>query len=236
MRNLLLLTIVTLLFSSCDPATLAQLLGTSQEGVSEREVAMGLKEALEIGIGIGSEQLSKKDGYFKSPYKILLPPEVRKVTTKLEGIPFYSDVEDILLEKINRGAEDAAMKAKPIFVSAIKSMTFSDAMGILFGGETAATDYLYRATNQALYNEFNPVIVNSLNKFNAIEYWGDAVNVYNKIPFTEKLNPRLDDYVTKEALKGLFAMVEKEEKAIRKDPLKRVTSLLQRVFGQLDNK
>jgi hypothetical protein len=143
-------------------------------------------------------------------------------------------VEDIILEKINRGAEDAAKKAKPIFVNAIKQMSFADAMDILMGEQNAATAYLNRTTYDPLYKEFNPVIVNSLDKFDARKYWKDAVNAYNKIPLVQKVNPELDDYVTKEALKGLFSMVENEEKNIRTNIAARTTDLLKRVFAKQD--
>ena len=215
-------------------STLDTLGGAS--GLTTAEIGSGLKQALEFGIGEGAQRLSQKDGYFKSPYKILLPPEARKVTDKLKNVPGFSSLEADILEKINRGAEDAAKKAKPIFVDAIRQMTFSDAMDILMGADNAATQYLNRTTNSKLYQEFNPVIIESLDKFNARKYWADAVNAYNKIPFVDKANPDLDDYVTNEALKGLFSMVEKKELQIRTDVSARTTDLLKKVFAKQDNK
>ena len=215
-------------------STLETLAGSA--GLTTTEVASGLKQALEFGIGEGTQRLSQKDGYFKSPYKILLPPEARKVADKLQNVPGFRELEDNVLEKINRGAEDAAKKAKPIFVNAIKQMAFSDAMDILMGADNAATQYLQRTTFEALYQEFNPVIIESLDKFNARDYWADAVNTYNKIPLVEKANPKPDDYVTREALKGLFSMVEKKELNIRKDISARTTDLLKKVFAKQDNK
>ena len=206
------------------------------QGLTSAEVGAGLKQALEFGISEGAERLSRQDGYFKSPYKILLPPEARKITDKLQNVPGFRSVEETILEKINRGAEDAAKKAKPIFVSAIKQMTFADAMDILMGQDDAATQYLHRTTFDALYQEFNPVIVESLDKFNARQYWADAVNTYNSLPLVEKANPDLGDYVTQEALKGLFAMVEKKERNIRNDISARTTDLLKKVFAKQDNK
>lgn len=215
-------------------STLETLAGST--GLTTTEIGAGLKQALEFGIGEGAQRLSQKDGYFKSPYKILLPPEARKVTDKLQNVPGFRELESNILEKINRGAEDAAKKAKPIFVNAIKQMNFSDAMDILMGADNAATQYLQRTTFEALYQEFNPVIIESLDKFNAQDYWADAVNTYNKIPLVEKANPDLGDYVTREALKGLFSMVEKKELNIRKDVSARTTDLLKKVFAKQDNK
>ena len=222
---------------ACTPSELQSALGTilGDAPLTNQQIGQGLKQALEIGIGTGVERLSLKDGYFKSTYKILLPEEARKVTEKLAVIPGFSKVEDIILEKINRGAEDAAKKAKPIFVSAIKQMSFQDAMGILMGEKNAATTYLEKTTKAQLYKEFNPVIVNSLNKFGAIEYWEKMITKYNQLPFVNKVNPRLDDYVTNQALVGLFSMVEKEERSIRQNVNRRTTDLMKKVFAKQDN-
>jgi hypothetical protein len=227
-------------FTACDPATFQKTMTTVMEQNNEpssQEVGMGLKEALNMGVTKGVDVLSAKDGFYKSAYKILLPPEARKVTEKLSGIPGFSQLEDVILEKINRGAEDATTKAKPIFVAAIKEITFADVWNILTGGENAATNYLKEKTYTKLYGEFNPVIIQSLDKFSARQYWGDAVNTYNKIPFIkEKANPKLDDYVTNEALKGLFSMVAEKEKEIRQNPIARTTELLRKVFAKQDRK
>lgn len=187
-----------------------------------------------MGISKGADQLSAADGYFKSPYKILLPAEARKITDKLSVIPGFTDLENIIVEKINRGAEDAASKAKPIFVSAIKQMSIGDVFNVLMGPDDAATQFLKKATYNNLYAEFQPVIVNSLNKFNALSLWSDAVNKYNNLPFVTKMNPALDQYVTDQALDGLFKMVANEEKEIRRNPVKRITELLKKVFAKQD--
>ncbi|WP_020537962.1 DUF4197 domain-containing protein [Lewinella cohaerens] len=225
--------------TACDTTDLNSVLGAvlnSENGLTSTEIGSGLKQALEIGISKGSDRLSRENGYFESPYKILLPEEARKVTDRLQNIPGFSNLEANVLEKINRGAEDAASKAKPIFVNAIKSMTITDALGILKGDKDAATVYLKRVTYQQLYNEFNPVIVESLDKFNARDYWSSAVNTYNRIPLiNDEVDPDLDDYVTNKALDGLFSQVAKEELDIRNNIGARTTDLLRRVFAAQDN-
>jgi hypothetical protein len=221
---------------ACDPVALQRAREAIDGPLTVAEISDGLKQALEIGITRGADLLSKPDGYYKSPYKILLPPEARKVADKLNALPGFKNVEEAILEKINRGAEDAAKKAKPIFVSAIRQMTFRDATDILMGEQDAATSYLHRTTHNTLYTEFNPVIVQSLDKYKARQYWSEAVNAYNKLPFVEKANPDLDDYVTEEALKGLFSMVENEERNIRTNLAARTTDLLRRVFAKQDKK
>jgi len=226
---------------SCDPAALQQVLDAAGQAaangaLSQEQIGNGLKQALEIGITKGAQQLSSTNGYYKSQYKIPLPPEALKVTEKLRGIPGFADIEEQILEKINRGAEDAAKKAAPIFKDAITAMTFTDALDILMGADNAATSYLNRNTNTKLYSEFNPVIVASLDKFKAREVWSKAINTYNKIPFVEKVNSDLDDFVTKKALTGLFDMVAKKELDIRKNVNARSTDLLRQVFAKQDNK
>jgi hypothetical protein len=190
-----------------------------------------LKEALIKGISTGSDLASQMDGYFKNPeIKIPFPPEVKKVEDKLRQIGLGGEVDKFIMT-LNRGAEDAAKEAKPIFISAIKSMTIQDAWGILKGEQDAATQYLKRTTSLQLKEKFKPVIQNSLNKVSATKYYGDIVNTYNKIPFTDDVNPNLDDYATDKAIEGLFTLIAKEEKNIRQDPVARTTELLKKVFG-----
>ena len=221
-----------LFFASCD--TLQQVAKDVMAEPSLEEIGKGLKEALTNGIGKGVDVLSAKDGYFKSAYKILLPDEARKVTERLKNVPGFSNLENELLEKINRGAEDAAKEAGPIFVSAIKQMTFSDATNILLGADNAATDYLNRTTNSQLYTKFNPKIIASLDKIGANNIWKKAADTYNKIPLITKVNNDLDDYVTTQALKGLFSKVAEEEKNIRRNRSSRSSDLLRRVFAKQD--
>lgn len=232
---LMLLLILT--FSSCSSGQFGKILkdASKEAGIGElstEDVASGLKEALIKGISKGSDQLSLKDGFYKSMYKIILPPDAKAVCDKLSIIPGFDKIEESLVEKINRSAEDAATKAKPIFISAIKQMTINDAWNILKGEDNAATQYLIRTTKQPLYNEFKPVIVGSLNKFGALDYWSSVVNKYNTIPLVKQTNPDIADYVTDKALDGLFQKIAEEEKNIRHNLAARTSDLLKRVFSK----
>lgn len=201
------------------------------ESVSTEEVALGLKEALTNGISKGSDLVSQVDGYFKNPeIKIPFPPEVKQVETRLRQIGLGDEVDKFVLT-LNRGAEDAAKEAKPIFIEAIKQMTIQDAWSILNGEVDAATQYLKKTTSGLLKEKFKPVIENSLNKVNATKYYGDLVTSYNKIPLVQKVNPDLNEYATDKAIEGLFVMIAKEEKSIRENPSARTTALLKKVFG-----
>ena len=231
---------LVLALTACTSAQLNQTIGEvnkamgttpAEKPLTTVEVGDGLKEALINGISKGADQVSLTDGYFKNlEIKIPFPPEVQKVEKTLRDIGLGSEVDKFVMT-LNRGAEDAAKEAKPIFVSAIRSMTIQDAWAILKGEDNAATEYLRRTTSSQLKDAFKPVIQNSLNKVNATKYYGDLVTRYNKIPLVEKVNPNLDDYATDKAIEGLFVMIAKEEKNIRKDPVARTTELLKRVFG-----
>ncbi len=206
-------------------------LGGSPAPLTTTEVAQGLKEALIKGVSTGSDLVSQVDGYFKNPeIKIPFPPDVKRVEERLRQIGLGNEVDKFIMT-LNRGAEDAAKEAKPIFVEAIRSMTIQDAWAILRGENDAATQYLKRTTSGLLKEKFKPVIQNSLNKVNATKYYTDIVSRYNQIPLVQKVNPDLDDYATDQAIEGLFVMIAKEERNIRENPVARTTELLKRVFG-----
>lgn len=210
------------------------IIGGDKSELSTAEVGRGLKEALSKGVDKGVKELSSTDGYFKSAYKILLPEEAQKVVTRLKSVPGFANVEADLIEKMNRGAENAAKEAGPIFASAITSMTIQDAMDILMGADNSATVYLRKSTFQQLYDKFNPVIVKALDEIGANSLWRSAANAYNNIPMVTKVNNDLDDHVTTKALDGLFGKIQEEEKDIRRNPALRTSDLLKKVFSRQD--
>lgn len=203
----------------------------TNSGFTEEEAASGIKEALTKGVRKGVEMVSKEDGYFgDAEIKIPFPEEAKQMEDKLRAIGMGNKVDEVVLT-INRAAEDAAEKAKDIFVGAIKEMTVNDAINIVKGEENAATNYLQTHTTEELTRQFSPVIDESLKKVNATKYWGDAVSTYNKIPLVKKMNPDLTEYVTQKAIEGLFVKIAKEEKEIRANPAARTSELLRKVFG-----
>ena len=201
------------------------------KSLTKEEVANGLKEALVNGITKGTDLTSKMDGYFKNPeIKIPFPKDVKKVEDKLRQLGMGSEVDRFVLT-LNRGAEEAAKEAKPIFISAIKQMSIDDAFAVLKGQPDAATQFLKRTTSAQLKEKFKPVVQANLDKVNATKYYGDLISNYNRIPFISKVNPNLNDYATDMAIQGLFTMIAKEEKSIRQDPAARTSELLKKVFG-----
>ncbi len=232
----ILLVVGIYIVTGCSSTQINQTLGEVnkalelEQPLTTDEVAQGLKEALIKGISTGSDLASMVDGYFKNPeIKIPFPPEVKKVEEKLRQLGLNNEVDRFILT-LNRGAEEAAKEAKPIFITAIRSMTIQDAWGILKGEPDAATQYLKRTTTLQLKEKFKPVIQNALNKVNATKYYSDIVNTYNQIPFVQDVNPDLNEYATEKAMEGLFILIAKEEKNIRENPLARTTELLKRVF------
>ncbi len=226
-----LLTFCMLTLSSCD--VLQNLpTGTVGTGISQAEAGQGIKEALSQGLVKAVLQLNTTDGFYKDNlYKILLPPEAKKIENTLRTIGLNSMVDKAILS-INRGAEDAAGYAKPIFVDALKSMTLQDAIGLVRNGDTSATHFFREKTTQKLMTAFKPVIQASLDKVDATKYYGDLINNYNNLPTTfTKLNPNLADFVTLKATDALFNLVAKEEQNIRTNIAARTTDILRKVFG-----
>ena len=200
------------------------------------DISAGLKEALNNGITKQVSKLTNEDGFYKNELvKIVLPSELQKVDKTLRSLGM-SNLADEGLKLLNRAAEDAVKEATPIFVDAVKNMTFSDAKTILMGNENSATTYLETATSSALYDKFSPVIGTSLDKVNADKIWAQMINKYNSIPLVKKVSPDLKDYVTKETMKGVFKMVAVEEKEIRVNLKARTSPLLQSIFALQDKK
>jgi len=210
---------------------------TSQiPGLGGVDIASGLKEALNKGITVQVSKLTAEDGFYKNEaVKILMPDELKKVDAALRKIGL-SSLADEGIKVMNRAAEDAVKEATPIFVSAVKNMSFKDAKNILLGNESAATTYLQGSTTTSLYSKFNPVIKSSFEKVGADAVWSKIITKYNTIPLVKKVNPDLTDYTTNQALVGVFKMIAVEEKEIRTNISARTSPLLKSVFAMQDKK
>ncbi|RYH72310.1 DUF4197 domain-containing protein [Flavobacteriaceae bacterium 144Ye] len=234
MKKIFLLLTVFSLISCAELQDVVNQLPQSGGVLSNADIASGLREALDQGIDKQVSKLTQKDGFFKNELvKIVLPEELQKVDKALRDIGL-DNLADEGLKVLNRAAEDAVSEATPIFVSAVKDITFNDAKNILLGNDDAATQYLTGKTQTALYDKFHPVINNSFTKVGADQIWANLINKYNSIPFTNNVNPDLTDYVTGEALKGVYTMIAVEEKEIRNKVSSRTTDLLKKVFALQD--
>lgn len=229
MKNIIVALMLAGLFCGCD--VIKQLPTMTGGGITETEAGEGIKEALGQGLVGAVLKLNREDGFFKDAfYKILIPEDARKIENTLRDIGLGSMVDKAILQ-INRGAEDAAGYAKPIFVNAIKSMTIQDAIGLVRNGDTSATHFFREKTTASLVAAFTPIIKSSLDKVNATKYYGDMVTRYNSIPFVKQINPDLTGYVTAKATNALFDLVAKEEINIRTNFAARTSDLLRKVFG-----
>jgi len=208
-----------------------KLISSGSNGLTEKDAADGIKEALVNGTGESVKLVSIVDGYWGNPeIKIPFPSEAKEMESKLRSIGMGKKVDEFNVS-MNRAAEKAANEAKTIFIAAIKVMTVKDAVNIVKGQNNAATMYLKNTTSPELKDKFQPIIKTSLDNVNATKYWSDLITAYNKIPLVKKINPDLPGYVTGKAIDGLFIMIAKEELKIRKDPLARTSELLKKVFG-----
>lgn len=203
----------------------------SSSNLSSDEIITGLKEALSLGAEKSTAKLSAPDGFFKdAAVKILLPQQVQDIEKKMRMFGLGKLVDNAELS-MNRAAEDASKSAAPIFLSAIKQMSVTDALSILRGTDTAATAYLRRTTTLKLTNAFMPIVTESLKKTDAAKYWKDVFAAYNRFS-SKPVDTDINSYVTSKALDGIFYYVGKEEINIRQNPAGRVTDILKKVFAK----
>jgi hypothetical protein len=233
MRKIFALCFVFTLFSCAELQDIVNALPT-ETGINNDMIGNGLKQALDFGIDKQVTKLTQKDGFYKNQLvKILLPEELQKVDKTLRKVGL-GKLADEGIKSLNRAAEDAVKEATPIFIDAVKDLSFADVRNILLGSDNAATQYLEGKTQQALYAKFNPVINNSFAKVGADQIWTNLITKYNNLPLTTNVNADLTDYVTQEALKGVYAMIAVEEKQIRTKTANRTTDLLRKVFALQD--
>ncbi len=233
MKLMITFLALAITLSSCDVLKELPNINTAGGVYTAEEAALGIRQALDQGTGKAVSKLNTVDGFFSSAiYKILLPPEAKKIENTLRSLGMNSMVDKAILQ-INRGAEDAVGFAKPIFIDAIKGMTINDAINIIRGSDTSATHYFRIKTNEKLLAAFSPVIKSSLDKVSATRYYSDMINTYNSFPTSvNKLNPDLPSYVTLRATNSLFDLIATEEKNIRENPVARTTEILKKVFGR----
>ncbi len=201
-------------------------------GLTDSNVASGLKEALKVGASKAVNLTGRENGYFENEaIKILMPSNLRSLEKGLRAIGFGPKIDDFVLS-MNRAAEAAAPSARKIFEDAILSMTFEDARRILSGGDTAATDYFKAKTTDQLAVAFQPFVEKTMDENGVTKQYKALTDQYQSIPFAKSQTFDINKYVVTKALDGLFYELAEQEKQIRKDPAARTTSLLKEVFGK----
>ncbi len=220
------LFVVTLMLFARQSTVSAQL-----GGLSDSKIVAGLKEALQIGTSNAINLTGRVDGFFKNAaIKILLPKQLDTLAKGLR-IAGQSQMVDEFTLSMNRAAEKAAPEARKIFVDAVKQMSFEDARKILFGNDTAATEYFKAKTSTRIISAFRPIIEKSMDQVGATRQYKELIGRFQNLPFARSQSLDIDQYVVNKSLDGLFYMVGEEEKRIRKDPIARVSSILKDVFG-----
>jgi len=232
-----------LLVTSCDVllhtanTVLTEGVGDGTLPLTNEEVISGLKEALIVGTNNSSSLTSKENGFFENArIKLPFPEDALKVKEQAEKLGLGGQVDKFVLT-LNRAAEEATKEAAPIFVNAIKEMSLTDGFNILKGADNAATQFLKDNTTSQLSNAFSPKVKTAIDKVELTKFWTPLMSAYNTATLltgTKKVNPDLEAYVTEKAIAGLFTLIEDEEKKIRKDPIARVSDILKRVFGSID--
>lgn len=244
MKKLLAPAAICLLMLSAQPLSAQIKLGDKLKkaaaaltGPSSSEMGLGLKDALEAGVAAGTNRLSMADGFLRNAaVKLIFPPEAAKAEKTLRALGMHKLCDDLILS-MNRAAEEAVKEAKPIFVSAIKDMSFSDASSILLSGQPdAATVYFKNATSTRLIGAFSPVIQKNLEKTGATKFWTDVTTAYNKIPLVTRINPDLTAYAAQKTTDGLFYEVAQEELKIRTNASLRSSPAMQKAFAYADSK
>ena len=217
--------LTALSLTSCDE-------GLLEPKLTNEEIIAGLREALSVGTDSTVKQVNALDGYYKNTMiKILFPPEAQKAQEVISALPGGQALVDQFVMEMNRSAEAAAKESTPIFKNAIMGMTIADGYSILKGStDTAATNFLRKNTFTQLHGLYTPKIKDAMTSVGAQQTWESIANQYNAIPFVTKINPDISNYVTGRALHGLFLVVAEKERDIRKDPTKRVTDILRKVF------
>ncbi|MGG5505871.1 MULTISPECIES: DUF4197 domain-containing protein [unclassified Myroides] len=237
MRRILISTCLLLgVLGTNYTATAQSKLGGILGNLSQDQIGKGLKEALDKGIQQQVSDLAKPNGFFKNEMvKIMLPDELQKVDKTMRSLGMGSVADQGLL-LLNKAAESAVEEATPIFVQAIKDLTFTDAANILLGGQSSATNYLKQKTSKELMSKFTPIIESSLSQVGATTVWEGIFTKYNSLPLVTPVNPDLTNYVAEKTMDGVFTMIAVEENNIRgnqKDS--RSTKLLNDVFSKQDN-
>lgn len=201
------------------------------QGDQASTIASGLREALLVGIERTVERTGRLDGYLANELiRISLPQELEAVSERLHQVGLGAQMDNLELA-MNRAAEQAAGEATAIFIESIRRLRPEDVRAILNGGPDAATRYLRRQSEQNLRDSYQPIVHSRMTRVNAYGYYHDLVRAWNRLPLVQPLTLELEDYVTQQALDGLFRVLAQEEERIRQDPLARTTDLLRRVLG-----
>jgi hypothetical protein len=215
-----------------DLGTLRDLAGKgSQSSITSDQAAGGLKEALTRGVSTAVASTGRPGGYFENPViKILMPPKLQRLDQAMRAVGMGPQIDEFV-RSMNSPAEKAAPAAKSILMDALRSMTFTDAKGIVTGGRTAGTEYFKRTTTEQIQTAFRPIVEREMARAGVTQQFQSLMGQAPKLPFMKTPEINVNQYVLDKATDGLFVVMGQEETKIRTDPASQVTPLLRTVFG-----
>jgi len=203
--------------------------------ISNRDAINGLKEALTRGSQVAVARLGVEDGFLKNnSVKIGLPPSLRSAEAVIRTIGMGTQADELVL-RMNRAAEAAVPQARTLLTNAVKKMSVQDTKGVLTGGDDAATQYFKRTTSESLAKQFQPIVKKAMAKVKLAEKYNEIAASGARVGLVKEEDAKLEDYVTRRALDGLFVVMAEEEKKIRKDPAGAASSIIRKVFGAIRN-
>lgn len=230
MKKVLFLFVLIQLVS-CD--VLQELAGSA--GLTNAEIGQGLKDALFQGAEKAVREFSKDPSFLTGGSDLNIPPEALEVIKSLSTVPVVKEYTKQFTDKVETATKQAVSASLPIFKTAITELSFTDAYNILMGGkQDAATLYLKDKTYQPLMAEFSPIVQENLQGVGALQEWNKIADVYNKLPFKEKVNPDFNGFISELALKSIFERIQKEEEGIRNNVSMRTTDIMKKVFAKQD--
>jgi hypothetical protein len=205
----------------------------SLSDLTNKDASAGLKEALTKGAQVAVQKLGAENGFFgNDKVKIPLPESMQKVDSLMRNFGMGKQADELLL-RMNRAAEAAVPEARTLLVNAVKQMSVEDAKGILSGGNDAATQYFKRTTSEPMAGKFLPIVKKAMEKVKLAEVYNNYADQGAKYGLVKAEDARIENYITRKALDGVFVMIAEEEKAIRADPVGQTSNLLKKVFGAL---
>ncbi len=205
---------------------------TGASGLTTKEITAGLQDALRVATERVVHQLGQTDGFNADPrIHIPLPETLARVKSSLGRLGMSSTLDDLEL-RLNRAAEAATSRAKPLFWTVIGQMSLQDVERIYEGPDDAATRYFQQQMSPRLAQEMQPIVDQALAEVGAVKTYERVMGRYRSLAFVPDARANLTEYVVERGLDGIFYTLAREEAAIRQDPAKRTTELLQRVFGE----
>jgi hypothetical protein len=228
--KLIVIALGMVVFGCAEMARVLEQQSATQENQSV--FARGIKESLELGSTRAADLLSKKGGYLNSSrYRISLPQPVQPLASRLRQFGLGGQLDRIEL-LMNQAAEQAAVEAKAVFIDAVRAMTITDAIGIISGSDTAATNYFRQQTEATLRQRYLPIVQKNLQQLGFYQQYQQMLTTYKQLPIANKPDLDLEQHVLTQGLNALFTQVGEEEKAIRKDPVGKGSSAIAAVFGK----